>query len=204
MNTTLRFLQQENARQQEENQRLQDELDLLREYLKALSALENAADQISCEQEFLPLLHKILYYALSLLDATDGSVALLDQKTEELVFAIVRGAIEDDLVDFRMPQDEGIMGWVATHGEPTIVNEVDQDWRFSPRVDMLFGFDTQSMLCVPMRIGPHILGVIAVVNKHSGAGFGEIDQSLLSILARSAAFALSGFDEGVTLHNRPA
>ena len=85
MKATLRFLQQENARLQEENQRLQDELGLLREYLKALSALENAADRLSSEQEFFPLLHKILYYALSLLDATDGSVALLDRETEELI-----------------------------------------------------------------------------------------------------------------------
>ncbi len=196
MQTTLRFLQQENARLQEENQRLQDELGLLRDYLKALSALENAADRLSSEQEFFPLLRKILYYALSLLDATDGSVALLDRETEELVFAVVRGAIEDDLIGFRLPQGEGIMGWVATHGKPTLVNEVDQDWRFSPRVDMLFGFDTRSMLCVPMGIGSQILGVIAVVNKHSGTDFGEIDQSLLSILARTAAVALSGFDEG--------
>jgi len=195
MNQTLRFLQQENARLQAENKQLQDDLDLLRDYLSALNKLDDAADQLVSEEELVPLLDKILYYALTISDSSDGSVVLLDDETDELVFSIVRGRIESKLTNFRMPKTQGVAGWVVTRGRPVIVNDVEQDMRFSPQVDRLFGYETRSILCVPLKIGQRILGAISLFNKSSGANFSEIDQSLLSILARVAAFALVRFEE---------
>lgn len=191
MDQTLRFLQTENTRLQSENRELQDELRLLQEYVSTLTALEGAAEELASEQELFPLLDKILYYALTLLDSTDGSVILVDEETDECVFAVVRGAIESSLVNYRMPKTQGLTGWVVTHGRPLIVNDVKQDIRFSPQVDRLFDFDTRSMLCVPMKVAKRVLGAISLINKHSGEPFTQIDQGLLSILARTAAFALS-------------
>ena len=93
-----------------------------------------------------------------------------------------------------MPRDEGIVGWVVQHGEPVISNNIEQDPRFSPRVDELFDFETRSMLCVPLQVEGSTLGAISVINKHSGADFGPTDQSLLSILGRVAAQALHRFN----------
>ena len=87
------------------------------------------------------------------------------------------------------------MGWVTANGQPVIVNDVDQDWRFSPTVDRLFNFRTQSMLCAPLKMGERVLGAISVINKHSGAEFVEIDQTLLSLFGWIAAVALIRFEE---------
>lgn len=198
MDQTLRFLQTENSRLQAENRQLHDELYTLQEYISTLAALESAAEELTSEQELLPLLDKILYYALTLLDSTDGSVILVDEEADECVFAVVRGAIESSLVNFRMPRDEGLTGWVVTEGLPLIVNDVKQDLRFSPQVDRLYDFDTRTMLCVPMKVGKRVLGAISVINKHSGEDFTKIDLDLLSILARTAAFALSQYEQQLT------
>jgi len=195
MNQTLRFLQQENARLQKENELLRDELRLLQDYVEALNGLEIAAERLTSEQELVPLLDKILYCALTLLDATEASIALLDEERAELVYAVVRGSIESNLINFHMPATQGITGWVITHSRPAIVNDVRQDQRFSPQVDELFNFVTRSMLCVPLKTKGRVFGAISLINKHSGADFGETDQSLLSILARTAAFALLKFQE---------
>ena len=195
MNQTLRFLQQENARTQAENKQLTAELRQLKDYLSALSGLENAADQLSSEQELFPLLDRILYYALTLLDSSDGSLFLVDEEKDELVFTIVRGAAESSLVHYRMPKTEGLTGWVVVNGQALIVNDARQDWRFSPTIDEVFGFVTRNMIIVPMKVGRRVIGAIDVLNKHSGADFTEIDKDVLSILARTAAFALSQFEE---------
>jgi GAF domain-containing protein len=192
-NQTMRFLQQENARLQMENKELLEELHQLRDYLSAVTGLETAAEHLASEQELFPLLEKILYFALTLLDSSDGSIFLLDEEADELVFAIVRGAIESQLVNYRMPKTEGLTGWAVVNGQSVIVNDVRQDWRFSPTTDERFGFETRNMLIVPMKVGREVIGAIDVLNKHGGADFTEIDRDLLAILARTAAFALSQF-----------
>ncbi len=192
-NQTMRFLQQENARLQMENKELLEELHQLRDYLSALTGLETAAEHLASEQELFPLLEKILYFALTLLDSSDGSIFLLDEETDELVFTIVRGAIESQLVNYRMPKTEGLTGWAVVNGQSVTVNDVRQDWRFSSTTDERFGFETRNMLIVPMKVGREVIGAIDVLNKHGGADFTDIDRDLLSILARTAAFALSQF-----------
>jgi signal transduction histidine kinase len=86
--------------------------------------------------------------------------------------------------------DSGIAGWVATHGEPAIVNDVTQDERFSREVDARTGFLTQSVICVPLQIRKRTIGVLEVLNKISEEGFTEDDLRLLSTLAAQAAVAI--------------
>lgn len=193
MSQTIRFLQQENARLHAENRRLVEELHRLRDYLSALTGLEMAAEHLVSEQELFPLLDKILYFALTLLDSSDGSVFLVDEETDELVFTIVRGAMQSEMVNYRLPKTEGLTGWAVANRQSVIVNDVSQDWRFSPATDERFGFETRNILVVPMKVGRQVIGVIDVLNKHGEADFTEIDRDLLSILARTAAHALSHF-----------
>lgn len=186
----FRFLQQENARLQAENQALRDEVVALRHYLGALDELYWAAQRLSSEQNLIELLDGILYHALRLVKADDGSVLLLDEDTDELVFAVVHGDIRGELRGYRISADTGVAGWVVAEAEPAIVNNPRQDWRFSPQVDESFNFTTRSLLCVPMIAGNKVVGAIELLNKHSGEPFVEADASLLAILGHVAATAL--------------
>ncbi|RMF35350.1 MAG: GAF domain-containing protein [Chloroflexi bacterium] len=189
--TLLRFLQEENARLQEENKQLREELAALRDYLDGLRLLQQEARRMTEEADLMPLLDKILYAALTVTDAADGSVLLLDPETEELVFAVVHGVIREQLVGYRIPKETGIAGWVVTHGSPLIVNRPHLDRRFSRQVDEQFGFKTRSLLCVPM-IGSEgrIVGAIEVLNKFSGREFTQADQDLLMVMGYIAGSAL--------------
>lgn len=194
MNQTMRFLQQENARLQQQVKQLEDERHQLQIYLDALAGLEVAAEQLTSEKDLFVLLDKILYFALTMIDAGEGSIVLIDEETDELVFSVVRGQIQGSLINYRMPRDEGITGWVVTQGTPAIINKVKQDPRFSSNVDRIFGFDTRSMLCVPLKVGEHKLGAVSIINKHSGDDFSSTDQALLSALAWIASFVLARFE----------
>jgi GAF domain-containing protein len=193
----LRFLQQENQRLQDENRRLREEVMALRDYLAGLRALQRAAESITAEEEPLALLDKILYSALTVVDSANGSILLLDEEKNELLFAIVHGELGQTLPGHRIPADTGIAGWVATHREPQIVNNVRADQRFFSYIDELFHFQTYSLLCVPMISRDRLLGVIEVLNKFNQQDFNEADVDLLSTVAYIAATALERLESEV-------
>lgn len=186
----IRFLQQECSRFKDENQALTDEVNGLRRYIKALQRLQETVQYFTPEQDVLALLDNTLKNALTLLDATEGSLLLLDEESDELVFVLAHGAVRETLPGYRFDRRQGIAGWVAEHVEPAIVNNTRTDPRFLPELDEHFGFATRSLVAVPLAARGKVLGVIEVINKRSREDFTEDDASLLSILATIAASAL--------------
>ena len=78
----IRFLQQECARLKDENQVLRDEMRALHRYLQALQSLQETVQHFTPEQNILAMLDDTLRYALELLDASDGSLMLIDEETD--------------------------------------------------------------------------------------------------------------------------
>jgi GAF domain-containing protein len=195
-NQVLKFLQQENQRLLEENQRLRQEMMGLQDYLSGLRTLQRAAEVITTESDPIVLLDKLLYSALTVIDAADGSILLLDDETNELVFVVAHGELGDSLLGRRIPADAGIAGWVATNKKSQIVNNVRADQRFFSRFDELFHFQTYSLLCVPMVLGGKVLGVIEVLNKFNNQDFTDTDVDLLMTLAYIAAVTLEYLERG--------
>jgi GAF domain-containing protein len=157
--------------------------------MEALKDLYWATQRITSEENLFKLLDQILYNALSVLRAEDGSLLLLDEETDELVFVLVHGDIRHELRGYRIKSDVGIAGWVASQREPLIVNNPRQDGRFSLDIDEEFSFVTRSILCVPMIARGKLIGVIELLNKRDDA-FAEADATLLLILGQVAAIAL--------------
>ena len=186
----IRFLQQENTRLKDESRLLADEVRALRRYIRALQRLQETVQRFTPEQEILALLDETLECAMALLDATDGSLSLIDEDTDELVFVLVYGAIHETLPGYHFDRRLGIAGWVAERAEPIFVHDVRADSRFLPEVDERFDFVTHSLVAVPLAARGKVLGVIEVVNKRSREDFTEDDASLLSVLATLAASAL--------------
>jgi GAF domain-containing protein len=193
-NSTFKFLQQENQRLMDENRRLREEAMAMRDYLTGLRSLQRAAEEIATEVDPLALLDKILYSVLTVLDVSNGSVLLLDEESNELVFVVVHGDLGHSLPGHRIPGDQGIAGWVASNKEAQIVNNVRMDRRFLSDIDEVFQFQTHSLLCVPMISRGRVLGVIEAVNKFNQQDFNETDVNLLSTLACIAAMAIDWLD----------
>jgi PAS domain S-box-containing protein len=58
----------------------------------------------------------------------------------------------------------GICGWVATHREPLVIEDVYKDERFLREVDGVTGFKTRNCLCVPIVDRLELTGVIQILN----------------------------------------
>lgn len=90
----------------------------------------------------------------------------------------------------RIPLDEGVSGWVATHREPVVISDdKESDPRYLP-ISSLRGRDFTSMVSVPMETDPG--GLIGVLNVHTVARreFTDGDVELLRVIGRLIAGAL--------------
>lgn len=189
--STLRFLQQENSRLQQENDVLRDENLALRGYMSALTALHHATREINSEDDLFELLDKILLSAMRVARAEDGSLMLPDEETNELEFVLVHGHIQQELPGYRIAMDQGIAGWVASHQQPLVINNPQQDWRFSNQIDTEFNFATHSVVAVPLVHRGRLMGVVELLNKQGEGEFTGEDVTLLQILSYVAATALA-------------
>ena len=125
-----------------------------------------------------------------LLEPTHWSLLLRDETTGELVFTLVRGAAEPQLLERRLAPDEGIAGWVATHDEALLIADVADDPRFSSRMDTLSGFRTRSVVAVPLRTRARCIGVLELINELPRRIFGADDLEILQSYADFAAIAI--------------
>lgn len=190
MDDPIRMLQQEVSRLRAENQDLKDEVAILRSSVRALVGLQDVIDRLSPQTDVLMLLDDILASALAAVGASDGSLLLVDEETDELVFAVVHGQARERLTGFRQPIGEGIAGWVAANKKSAVVEDVTTDRRFSPRVDKTFDFQTRTIAGVPLVDGDRILGVIEAVNKDYDREFTDQDRDLLQVVGQLAALAI--------------
>lgn len=145
------------------------------------------------------------------------SLMLMEKDTGRLKFEIVMGVDANKLKNVYLDRGEGVVGWVCQSGEPIVVGDVQNDSRFSSRVDELLGFTTRSVVCVPLLNGKNqVVGAIELINKiapkskYSDSGspiagitsaaesFTEMDMAILSSIGAFTGIAA----ENAFLHQK--
>ena len=89
-----------------------------------------------------------------------------------------------------MPADKGIAGWVASHGQPLMVDDVNRDDRYYRSISEDLGYTTRSILCVPMIAKRDVIGVLQLLNKVGGSYFTLADQEMLTAFAAQSAVSI--------------
>ena len=127
-----------------------------------------------------PLLQTIAESAARLLDTRRVSVRLLDpQRTRLLASARAGEPLHRNPVhEFTL--GEGLVGWIAQHGQALRLDDAEQDARFVPRPDMKEHMG--AFLGVPILADADCLGVLAAVHPTAGH-FSERHRELLELLA---------------------
>jgi signal transduction histidine kinase len=155
-----------------------------------LSILNVITRQLTSTLDIEPLLKNILENAVNILNSEAGSLFLIDEQTDELVFRVTAGPVASDLVGQRLPPGTGVVGRAVNERAPVIVNEVQSSAQWSSSTDRQTGFMTRALLAVPMEVKDRVIGVIEIINKKDGLPFTEDDQNLLSSFAGQAAVAI--------------
>ncbi len=135
------------------------------------------------------LLEKIMDYALSITHSEAGSLLLLDG--DALTFKVVKGGKAEQLTGTSVEKGKGVTGWVAATGKPARIANVAQDERFNPNIDSMTGFETKSILCVPLITRSTVIGVLELLNRSGGFAYRERDEEIIAYLAEQAAISIA-------------
>jgi putative nucleotidyltransferase with HDIG domain len=173
-----------------------------------LEAVENRSQRLEALVEIIgsigstldrdQVLQIIVDHAHKLLGAEATSLFLVDEEKGDIYLHIASN-MKDALVrNIRVPAGHGIIGHVVESGETVIVDDASTDQRFYQEPDQTSGFQTRSILAVPMlartiALGQErgetlekIIGGLEALNKKNGA-FTDDDAQLLAALATQAA-----------------
>ncbi|OGS50474.1 MAG: hypothetical protein A3J79_11145 [Elusimicrobia bacterium RIFOXYB2_FULL_62_6] len=76
---------------------------------------------------------------------------------------------------------QGIVGWCAENKRAILVNDTENDPRFTKKVDYGTGFKTKNIIAVPALFGGKLLAVVEFINSVNGK-FTEEEAKLASML----------------------
>lgn len=156
-----------------------------------LSTLNDLTRQLTSTLELEPLLQNILDNAVSILNCEAGSLFLVDEQTEDLIFKVTVGPPSSiDLIGQRIPAGSGIVGRAAQNRTPIVENQAQASPDRYIATDEKTGFNSKSLLAVPLLFKERAIGVIEVINRQDGLPFIEDDQTLLTAFAGQAAVAI--------------
>jgi len=142
---------------------------------------------VSGDLDLDTLLEKIMQAATTLTNAERSTLFIHDPETGELWSRVVQGTEGSEI---RLPSYVGLAGAAFITGETLNIDDPYSDSRFDPTFDRESGFETRSILCMPLidRLG-HPVGVMQVLNKIGGA-FSTLDEIRLKAFSAQATVAL--------------
>jgi signal transduction histidine kinase len=163
-------------------------------YLQLMARYERLMEitrQLNSVLDLGSLLLKIIDASIELTRTEQSSILLIDPTTGELRFeassSLSGGAMEQIVV----PMEGSLAGWVATNGEPVLVENTQADTRWFSKIDKTIKFETRNLLGVPMIAHGKVIGVVEVINKvNDQEPWTEDDVNTLSALAAQAAIAI--------------
>jgi diguanylate cyclase (GGDEF)-like protein len=166
--------------------------DMVRQLKKTAQRLNILTDIVKTANSILEpkkVIELIMGKIQQLIPCQAWSMLMVDEEKKELTFEMALGEKGKDLSNLRVKIGEGVAGWVAQTGKPTIVNDTSRDPRFARRFDSQTHFQTRNILCAPLISRGRTIGVVQVINRVGGK-FTQADLDLLLTLVEPCAIAI--------------
>lgn len=161
-----------------------------RRRIEQLGSLIKVSTLVNSNLHIDEKLEYILESATDVLNAEASSILLKDEDKRKLIFKSATGKKAREIKHFDLDLNEGIAGWVFSKGEPANVPDVTKDPRYSPKISDALGFETRSIICVPLLVGDKIIGSLEVLNRRDGEAFSNQDMSVLTAFGNQVAISL--------------
>jgi diguanylate cyclase (GGDEF)-like protein len=174
----------ENARQyqalEDARAQLEAQLELRHGLIELSAALLTALDERELFRRVASLLKDFVDY-----DAME--VRLVDEEAHELYCGFASDKEAEQMTSWRAPLDIGVSGWVVTHNEAQLVNDMLGD----PRGALVPGTEwvPQASVIAPLAAGDVVIGVLAV-DRMGGRTFSEAELEPVKLFANLVAIAI--------------
>lgn len=154
-----------------------------------LARLLEINQELSATLDLQELLQSIVDAAAELTESEQASIAQYSSSENSLRFIAARWMDPEVMAQTRVPLEGSIAGRAFREQMPIIAQDAQKE-DFYRQVDKTSGFETRSLLAVPMMMHGQATGVLSALNKESDAGFNEEDIEVLTTLASQAAIAI--------------
>ena len=152
----------------EEMQRLNSHLDWNTKRLGVMERLVHLFGKIDDLQENLEAAVRLIG---DLVDCEAGSVLLVDSEENCFFFTVAFGKNSEKLKDLTVPLGKGIVGACFDTKQVISVSEVNKDPRYYKEISDAVGFETRSLVAVPIISDGKSLGVLELLNKKDSNTF---------------------------------
>lgn len=162
-----------------------------------LRVFHDVARSLTAQLDLDAILGNIMSKMANFFDPERWSLMLVDDKNDELFYAIAIGQNRESLQGLRVRMGEGVAGWVAATGNPLVVPDVSLDTRWKAFTSAHPELNIHSIACLPISSSGKTLGVIQLLNSKLDL-LSEYSISFLRILCDYAAIAINN-NKSVTL-----
>jgi signal transduction histidine kinase len=159
-------------------------------YRRELTTILRFGALVSSSLNIETVLDNAMKWAEEFMDAEASSIYELDEANNFLFVRVASGPKKEPVKGIVVKLGEGISGYVVQTGKAMVVHDVTKEKRFSDKFDRITGFQTRSMICVPLMVRNQPTGAIQVINKRSGKPFNRIDLELLMSMAQFISIAM--------------
>lgn len=170
--------------------RLQRERDRLlrnlQQRVQELTVFYSIGKSVSALMGLEELLERIVEAGVYITRAEEGFLLLRDEGRDELYLRAAKNMGEQRAQHLRMPINDSLAGQVVRTGKSVRLDKASNGSVLKVKT----GFFVHSIIQVPLIVGSHVIGVLAVDNQVSDRVFTDNDQYLLSALADYAAIAI--------------
>ena len=141
---------------------------------------------INSKLELNHVLKQVIYHATRLTKSVAASIILTNDSDDDLVIAH-----STDLTSrLRFPRTKGVAGLCVSTGQIKVVQDTKRSSLHFTKIDESTGFETKTILCVPLSIRGKIIGCLELLNKRDGTTFNDDDIAIASIMSNLAAVSI--------------
>jgi sigma-B regulation protein RsbU (phosphoserine phosphatase) len=164
--------------------------DALARKVRQLEFLAESARLLNSTLDFETLVNLIMKIVKDALNVETVAILTYDKDRKHMVFELARGKEGRDLQGLKIPVGLGIVGWVAEHRRPVVVNDVRSDPRYSQELERKFGLKPRSLMSIPLKRGSRLIGVLEAANRRGKTPFTQEDLKVFLALGNHIATAI--------------
>jgi signal transduction histidine kinase len=154
-------------------------------YLRLIEISRDLASTLDLDT----LLNDIVRASADITHAEAASILLYDDTARQLYFQVATNIDEPTMRGLVVPLEKSIAGWIVTNRKSVRIDDAHKDLRFFSDVEQTVGYETKSLLGIPLITKNKVVGVLEVINKKRGR-FTDPDESMLTVLGAQAAVAI--------------
>lgn len=121
----------------------------------------------------------IMDMAMAKIPSDSGSILFAELDGKELYFATARGPKAQEVMTYRVPMGQGIVGFCAREGVSLAISDVTRDPRFHRSVSESLNYEVSSLVCVPIQDNGRLYGCIELLNRQQSSTYSTNEANAL-------------------------